>query len=181
MTTAVADLDLRTASFAELFAARGWSAPERDFFADEAVIWSRFLAFLDALTPSDWTTIVAESAAGGPPWTLVDHIAHIAAWEDFGLDYVVRALDGEPWPTDASIGDLDALNERQRAQWAGRSPTDVRAWVVEARERLLPALRRVPTEVLHDPAVFSWCYFTVHGHVIEHLVWLDPWLAARRP
>jgi hypothetical protein len=180
MTTAVADLDLQTAAFADLHAARGWSAPERDFFADEVIIWGRFVTFLDALTPDDWTAAVAESAAGGPPWAVVDHIAHIAAWEDFGLDYVVRALDGEPWPSDEAIGDFDAFNERQRAQWAGRSATDVRAWVVEARERLLPALRRVPQEVLHDPAVFGWCYFIAHGHVIEHLAWLEPWQESRR-
>lgn len=178
--TAVSDLDLRTTAFADLHTARGWSAPDRDFFADEAVIWHRFVAFLEALAPDDWITPVAPSAAGGPPWTVLDHIAHIAAWEDFGLDYVVRALDGEAWPSEASIGDFDAFNEAQRAGWTGRSPTDVRAWVVEARERLLPALRRVPPDVLHDQAVFGWCYFIAHGHVIEHLAWLEPWLRERR-
>jgi DinB family protein len=178
--TGVADLDLRTAEFGDLLAARGWSAPERDFFADEAIIWARFVAFLDTLVPDDWTTPVAASAAGGPDWAAVDHIAHIAAWEDFGLEYVVRALDGEPWPTEAAIGDFDVFNEAQRPQWAGRSATDVRAWVVEARERLLPALHRVPPDVLRDEAVFGWCYFLVHGHVIEHLAWLDPWLRQRR-
>ena len=178
--TAVADLDLRTASFADLNEARGWSAPERDFFADEAMIWRRFTDFLDDLTPDEWTSAVAKSEAGGPDWAVVDHVAHIAAWEAFGLDYVVRALDGEPWPTDASIGDLDVFNEAQRAQWAGRSATDVRAWVAEARERLLPALRRVSPDVLHSKAVFAWCYFLVHGHVTEHLAWLSPWLEAHR-
>ena len=131
-------------------------------------------------TPDDWTTAVARSAAGGPDWTVLDHVAHIASWEDFGLDYVVRALDGEPWPTEASIGDFDAFNEAQRHKWTGRSATDVRAWVAEARERLLPALRRVPPDVMRSEAVFGWCYFLVHGHVIEHLAWLEPWQESRR-
>jgi hypothetical protein len=179
-TPAVADLDLRAASFGELESARGWSAPERDFFVDEAVIWRRFVAFLDALRRDDWTAAVAKSAAGGPDWTVVDHVAHIAAWEAFGLDSVVRALDGEPWPTIDAIGDLDTFNESQRAQWAGRSPTDVRAWVAEARERLLPALRRVPADVLHTEVAFDWCFFLVHGHVIEHMAMLEPSMEQRR-
>ena len=178
--TTVADLDLRTAPFGELLAARGWSAPERDFFADEAVIWHRFVAFLDALTPDDWGAAVAKSEAGGPDWSALDHVAHIAAWEVFGLDYVVRALDGEAWPSDESIGDFDVFNEGQRAQWLGRGATDVRAWVAEARERLLPALRRVPPDVLRTEAVFGWCFFLVHGHVLEHMAMLEPWLEGRR-
>lgn len=178
--TAVSDLDLRTAPFAELLAARGWSAPERDFFGDEAIIWRRLVAFLDALAPDDWHAAVAKSEAGGPDWTVLDHVAHIAAWEVFGLDYVVRALDGEPWPTDDSIGDFDTFNEAQRAQWVGRGAADVRAWVAEARERLLPAIRRVPPEVLHTQAVFGWCFFLVHGHVIDHMAMLEPWLEGRR-
>jgi len=177
---AVSELDLRTAAFAQLYAARGWSAPERDFFADEAIIWSRFVGFLDGLGPGDWTAAVAKSDAGGPDWTVLDHVAHIAAWEAFGLDYVVRALDGEPWPTDESIGDFDTFNEAQRAQWAGRSATDVRAWVAEARERLLPALRRVPPDVLHGEAVFGWTFFLVHGHVLDHMAMLGPWFERRR-
>ena len=63
---------------------------------------------------------------------------------------------------------------------AGRGATDVRAWVAEARERLLPALRRVPADVLHDEAAFGWCFFLVHGHVLEHMAMLEPWLRARR-
>ena len=176
----VSELDLRTAPFEELKAATGWSAPERDFFADEAVIWPRFTRFLDSLRPDDWQAAVAPSAAGGPEWTAVDHVAHIAAWEVFGLDYVVRALDGEPWPTDAAIGDFDTFNEVQRAHWSGRGATDVRAWVAEARERLLPALRRVPPDVLPGEAVFDWCFYLVHGHVMEHMAMFEPWLRARR-
>ena len=176
----VSALDLRTAPFEELNAATGWSGPERDFFADEAIIWPRFTTFLDSLRPDDWQAAVAPSAAGGPDWTAIDHVAHIAAWEVFGLEYVVRALDGEPWPTDDTVGNFDTFNEAQRAQWLGRGATDVRAWVAEARERLLPALRRVPADVLHDKAAFGWCFFLVHGHVLEHMAMLEPWLRARR-
>lgn len=179
MATASA-LDLRTAPFEELNAATGWSAPERDFFADEAIIWRRFTTFLDSLSPGDWQAPVAPSAAGGPDWTAIDHIAHIAAWEVFGLDYVVRALDGGPWPTDETIGDFDTFNEGQRAQWLGRGATDVRAWVTEARARLLPALRRVPPDVLRGEAAFGWCFYLVHGHVFEHMSMLEPWLRGRR-
>ena len=80
-----------------------------------------------------------------------------------------------------SIGDFDTFNEAQRAQWAGRSATDVRAWVAEARERLLPALRRVPSDVLHGEAAFGWCFYLVHGHVFDHMAMSSPGFEGAAP
>ena len=61
--SAVSELDLRTAAFAALYAARGWSAPERDFFADEAIIWSRFVGFLDGPAKLGNELIIGAGAA----------------------------------------------------------------------------------------------------------------------
>jgi hypothetical protein len=124
---------------------------------------------------------VAKSEAGGPDWTFLDHVAHLAAWAEVGRDYIGRARDGAPWPKDEDFagGDFDRFNEDQRAGWAGRSPAEVRAWASEARERVLAMAHTVPLETIRGDAAWSWVFLVLHGHELDHLGLLEPWLASR--
>lgn len=178
----LAGMDIRRAPIEELRQARGWRKPERDFWADEAAMWARFTSLWEGLDDAAWLEPVAKSEAGGPDWTFLDHVAHLAAWQDMAVDYIGSAADTGVWPTDEEVvgGDFDRFNEGQRAEWAGRSPEEVRAWAVDSRERLLPVARKVPLETIRGEDAWGWVFLSLHGHQLDHLGLLEPWLARRR-
>jgi hypothetical protein len=155
----------------------------RDFFADETALWGRLLTSWSGIPDAGWTLPgAAPSGAGGPDWSLLDHVAHLDAWQVVGIAYIESALGGARWPVDEDFagGDFDAFNETQRASWAGRTPADVRAALVEHHARLLEVASRVPSDVLAGEDVFPWVFFVLHGHVIDHLGVIEPWVARLR-
>jgi hypothetical protein len=177
----LAGLDLRRTPIAELREARGWRSAARDFWADEAAMWDRFTAQWADLDDAAWLAPLAKSDAGGPDWTLLDHVAHLAGWAEVGADYIGRARDGGGWPRDEDFagGDFDRFNEDQRAAWVGRTPADVRAWAVEAHRGLLAVVRPLPLEMIRAEAAWGWVFMVLHGHLLDHLGTLEPWLASR--
>jgi hypothetical protein len=177
----LADLDLRSAPIAELREARGWRSPKRDLWADEAAMWDRYTAPWRDLDEAAWRAPLAKSEAGGPDWTYLDHVAHLAAWADAGAQYIGRARDGARWPMDEDFagGDFDRFNEDQRAAWAGRSPAEIRSWAADARRRVLEAAQELPLETIRGDDAWSWVFMVLHGHQLDHLGLLEPWLASR--
>ena len=159
-------------------------APEREFFADEAASWERFGASWPGLTDDDWTLPgLAPSAVGGPDWSLLDHVAHIGAWQDAGIAYIGSALAGGRWPVEADFagGDLDTWNEERRGEWAGIPPADVRERVIAGHARLVEVARRVPADLLAtDDDVYPWVFWVLHGHQLDHLRIIEPWVAKLR-
>ena len=179
--TALGGLDLRRAPIAALSEARGWRSPVRDFWADEAALWERWTAHWRELDDAAWLTPVAKSDAGGPDWTFLDHVAHIASWAETGSAYITRARDGGGWPQDEDFagGDFDRFNEDGRAGWAGRSPAEVRAWAVAAHDALLVTAHSIPLETIRGDDAWGWVFMALHGHALDHLGLLEPWLASR--
>jgi hypothetical protein len=177
----LAGLDLRMAPIAELREARGWRSPTRDLWADEAAMWERYTALWPALDEAAWRAPVAKSEAGGPDWTYLDHVAHLAAWSEVGAQYIARAAAGAGWPKDEDFagGDFDRFNEDQRAGWTGRDPEGVRAWAVEAHGGVLAAARALPLEMIRSDDAWGWVFMVLHGHQLDHLGLLEPWLASR--
>jgi hypothetical protein len=178
----VSGIDLATAPLDQVEAIR-FRTDERDFFADEEVVWERFNRSWDGLTDPEWYEPgAAPSAAGGPDWSLVDHVAHVAWWQDLAISYIPRALEGEAWPAEADFagGDFDAFNERQRSEWASLSAAEVRARLISGHERLVAVARRVPREVLRSEDVFPWVFLVLHGHQLDHLGVIEPWTATLR-
>ena len=159
-------------------------SPERDFFADEAASWERFEASTAGLTEDGWTLPgLAPSAVGGLDWSLLDHVAHIGAWQEAGIAYIGAALAGDPWPAEAdfSDGDLDTWNEERRGEWADLGPSEVVERVRTGHARLLEAARRVPGDVLlADDDVYPWVFWVLHGHQLDHLRIIEPWVATLR-
>lgn len=176
-------VDIRTAPIADV-EALDFRSPERDFFADEAAAWERFDASADGLTDDDWTLPgLAPSAVGGPDWSLLDHVAHIGAWQEAGIAYIESALAGGPWPREADFsgGDLDTWNEERRGGWDGQSPAAVRERVRAGHASLVETARRVPADVLlGDDDVYPWVFWVLHGHQLDHLRIIEPWVATLR-
>jgi hypothetical protein len=163
-------VDLRTAPLADV-RALDLRAADRDLWADEGAIWARLEAVLDRIPVADWDRQVAPSDGGGPPWSVLDHVGHLAAWADEGIAAIVRVLDGAAWPADDDYagGDFDAFNETQRATWVGEGAVEVRTHLDESHARLVALARDLPFDVIRSDEAWSWVFLTLHGHALDHL------------
>jgi hypothetical protein len=170
-------IDLRRDSLAAI-RALDLRARERDFWADEQALWDRLTASWAGLDDAAWRLPgAAPSDAGGPDWSFLDHLSHLAAWQEIGHDYVERALASGAWPADGDFdgGDFDRFNERIRERWATIEPAELRAWVRESHERLLAVAGRLPLGTIRSDAAWGWVYLVLHGHQLDHLSLLEPW------
>lgn len=160
----VRDLDLRS--------------PARDLWADEAALWDRFVAVSAGLDDPAWRLPgAAPSDAGGPDWSLHDHVAHVADWQELAIDYVARAETTGTWPSDDDFegGDFDRFNERRRDAWGALPPVEVRERLVAGHARLVEATRKLPLGTIRSDEAWGWVYMTLHGHQLDHLAILEPW------
>ena len=175
-------VDLRRAPLAVL---RGidFRAPSRDFWTDEGAIWDRFRVSWAGLDDAAWRLPgAAPSDAGGPDWSLFDHVAHVAHWQELAIEYVAHAEATGVWPSDDDYdgGDFDGYNERSRAAWASLEPATVRERLLAGHAGLLAVARRLPLEVIRGDDGWGWVYLTLHGHQLDHLAILEPWSEALR-
>jgi uncharacterized damage-inducible protein DinB len=98
----------------------------------------------------------AERADDGG-WTVKDHLFHLAIWEEVALaraegttgEETIRAVAGEA-PAE-ELEDVDRLNERIRAHFAGEDLTAARARWDAVHDRLRRVLERLPDERLTRP------------------------------
>lgn len=153
-------------------------APERDFWADERALWDRTTATGAGLDDAAWRLPgAAPSDAGGPDWSYLDHVAHLAAWQEIGHEYVERALATGEWPSDDDFdgGDFDRFNERTREVWATVDPAELRARLVDGHDRLVRLVRGLPLEQIRSDAAWGWVYLVLHGHQLDHLTVIEPW------
>jgi hypothetical protein len=171
-------IDLRGAPLAEVRAV-DLRASERDFWADEAALWARLQASWTGLDDAAWRLPgAAPSDAGGPDWSLLDHVAHIAGWEEIAVGYTATALEVGSWPTDDDYagGDFDVFNERLRADWTDVAPVEVRDRLVSGHDRLLANAHRLGLDTIRANDAWEWVYLTLHGHHLDHLRVIEPWV-----
>jgi DinB family protein/mycothiol maleylpyruvate isomerase-like protein len=174
---ATSPVDLRRASIGDA-RALDLRAAERDFWADEAATWDRFIATWAGLDDAAWHLPgAAPSDAGGPDWSLAEHIGHVADWQELAADYIPVALQTGQWPSDDDYdgGDFDRYNERRRAPWTTMSADAVVARLASARPRLLAAARRLPLATIRGDDAWGWVYFVLHGHYLDHMAVVEPW------
>jgi hypothetical protein len=174
--------DLRQAPLADI-RSRDLRAPERDLWADEAALWDRFRVAWAGLDDAAWHLPgAAPSDAGGPDWSLAEHVGHVADWQELAIDYTTRALETGVWPTDGDYddGDFDTYNERRREPWASLPRDAILARLVTARPRLLDLAHRLTAETIRDDEPWGWVYMTLHGHYLDHLPVIEPWTASLR-
>ena len=175
--TAVPVVDLRRASLTDV-RALDLRSPTRDLWADEAAIWDRLVVTWSGLDEAAWHLPgAAPSDAGGPDWSLAEHVGHIADWQELAIDYVGTAIQTGTWPSDDDYdgGDFDRYNERRRAPWTTMASGAITARLRTARPRLLEAAGRLPSETLRGDDAWGWVYFTLHGHYLDHLAVIEPW------
>ena len=181
-TTGRVALDLRRAPLATLHAL-DFRAASRDFWADEAAVWDRFVASWAGLDDAAWRLPgAAPSDAGGPDWSLLDHVAHVLDWQEIAIDYVEAVEAGGPWPADDDYdgGDFDTFNEGRRARFAALPPAVLRARLDAGHDVLLAATRRLPLATIYSDAAWGWVYNVLHGHGLDHLRVVEPWADALR-
>jgi len=179
---AATDVDLRRAPLADVLAI-DFRTDRRDLWADEVAIWDRLLASWAGLDDAAWRLPgAAKSDAGGPDWSLHEHVAHVVDWLEIGRDYVERALATGEWPADDDFegGDFDRFNESRRERYAPIAPAELRRRLVAARDALLPVARRLDPATIRSDAAWGWVYNVFHGHDLDHLRVLEPWADSLR-
>jgi hypothetical protein len=170
-------IDLRRAPLAAVRAV-DLRASDRDLWADERAIWDRFIASWAGLDDAAWRLPgAAPSDAGGPDWSLLDHVAHVAHWQELAVGFVDRAIVTGSWPSDEDYdgGDYDRYNERHRSEWDRLPPAEVRRRLADGHRRLLGIARRLSPATIRTDDAWSWVYLTLHGHQLDHLAVLEPW------
>jgi hypothetical protein len=159
-------------------------SPTRDYWQDETAIHDRFVAVWAGLDDAAWRLPgAAPSDAGGPDWSLLDHVGHVVDWWELAAGYIGDVLRGAPWPSDEDYyanGDFDALNEERRSRFASVGPADLRARAAEAHDRVVAIARRLPFETIRSDAAWGWVHQVLHGHELDHLTVLEPWADALR-
>lgn len=176
------EVDLRSAALTSI-RGRDLRAPQRDLWADEAALWERMQLAWAGLDDAAWHLPgAAPSDAGGPDWSLAEHIGHIADWQELAIDYTTRAIETGRWPSDSDYddGNFDTYNERRREPWASMPRDEILGRLEAARPRLLEVAQRLAPETIRDDEAWSWVYMTLHGHYLDHLAVIEPWTADLR-
>ena len=174
---AVTVVDLRRAPLADI---RGLDlrSPTRDLWADEAALWDRLVVTWAGLDDAAWHLPgAAPSDAGGPDWSLAEHVGHLADWQELAIDYVGTAIQTGAWPSDDDYdgGDFDRFNERRRAPWTTMTSGSILGRLRASRPRLLEAGGRLSLDAIRGHDAWGWVYFTLHGHYLDHLAVIEPW------
>ena len=176
-------VDLRRASLSDL-RATDFRSPIRDYWVDEASIHDRFLAVWAGLDDAAWQLPgAAPSDAGGPDWSLLDHVGHVVDWHELATGYIGDVLGGADWPTDDDVyagADFNTLNEERRARFADIAPAELRVRGASAYERAVAMARRLPAETIRTDAAWGWVHQVFHGHELDHLTVLEPWADSLR-
>ena len=164
-------------------ASRALRAPDRDLWADEAALWDRLTGPGQGSTTRRGTCPgEAPSDAGGPPWSLAEHVGHIADWQELAAVYTARAIDTGEWPSDRDYddGNFDTWNESRRDRGRPSPRNEIVARLTAARTRLLALARELTPATIREDQPWEWVYTALHGHYLDHLAVIEPWTAELR-
>jgi hypothetical protein len=153
-------------------------ALDRDLWADEAALWDRLTASWAGLDDAAWHAPgAAPSDAGGPDWSLAEHVGHIADWQELAATYTARAIQTGEWPSDSEYdgGNFDTFNERRREPWASLQRDEILARLEAARPRLLELAHTLSADTIRTDQGWAWVYAAIHGHYLDHLAVIEPW------
>ncbi len=125
------------------------------------------------------------SAPGGDGWSIKDHLAHLAVWQQSLLALLEgrdrEAAIGIHTGDDDDAGDVDALNAVLHARRRDRPLPEVLAEFRRSQQQVLTALERLSDADLAKPyahyqpedddqrPVIGWIIGNTYGHEEEHL------------
>lgn len=150
----------------------------RDLWADEAALHDRLLASWAGLDDAAWHVPgAAPSDAGGPDWSLAEHVGHIAYWQDVATAYTAHALESGQWPSDKDFdgGDFDTFNERNRSPWTTMPRDEILARFAASRRELIAVASRLTDAEIRADAAWGWVFMTLHGHYLDHAGIIEAW------
>ena len=174
------ELDLGRAPLSSI-RGRDLRAPGRDLWADERALWDRMQLTWAGLDDAAWHLPgAAPSDAGGPAWSLAEHVGHIADWLELAADYTTKAIETGEWPSDDDYGDFDTFNEGRREPWASMPRDAILGRLGAARPPLLQVAQRLSPEIVRSDDGWRWVYAALHGHYLDHLAVIEPWTAELR-
>lgn len=129
---------------------------------------------LDAIEGLSDEAMVDRSIDG---WSVKDHLAHLALWDDIRASEVERISAGyaSAWRLDGAQD--EAINAVSYAARANLSLDQVRWEFQQSHERLIRALENI-TERACDPDLYGEAGLT-STHLAQHAGWIRTWRATR--
>ena len=174
------EVDLRRAPLSSIHSL-DLRAPGRDLWADERALWDRMRLTWAGLDDAAWHLPGPEpSDAGGPAWSLAEHVGHIADWFELARDYTNKAIETGQWPSDDDYGDFDTFNEGRREPWAPMPRDQILGRLEAARPPLIQVAQGLSPEELRSDDSWRWLFAALHGHYLDHLAVIEPWTAELR-
>lgn len=144
--------------------------------------WDALQAYLATLT-YEQVTLPTDDAG----WTVKDHVAHLAAWEDTLNALLARTPRWEAlgvaydlWATN----DWDGINAIVQQRYREISLGELRAWFFGVHERLIAQLRALSDAELQRPyrdyqpnstldvPISHWFQIDTYEHYAEHSAWI---------
>jgi hypothetical protein len=110
-------------------------------------------------------------------WSVKDHLAHLAFWDDVRAEEVVRISAGHESAWRMRPEQDEALNEIVYDERRSLSPGQVRWELATSRQRLLDAIASA-TERGLDASLYGEAGL-VSGHEAQHTEWIRRWRSER--
>jgi hypothetical protein len=114
--------------------------------------------------------LLSETSLDG--WSVRDHLAHLAVWDDIRAAEVVRISAGydSAWPLTA---DYQVHNDFLQPLMAGLSPAQVKWELDRSRQALLDAISAATPRGL-DPSLYQEAGL-FSRHEAQHTAWIKRW------
>jgi uncharacterized protein (TIGR03083 family) len=97
------------------------------------------------------------------PWTVIEIVAHVAAWEQWYAELMVSAAHGVPEP----VVDVDKMNAAIAADARSSSPDQTLAMYQAGREIFVASLEELPAAAFRMGPVQANVK-TLRDHCVEH-------------
>lgn len=138
--------------------------------------WSAFNGSYAGLSESKMT----EPGVVGD-WSVKDILAHVTTWEEETLTYLPLITEGGTPPKYASVGGLDAFNQRAFERRRDASLDNVLHRLNETHRRLLDYLAGVPEELYARESRFrKRLRIDTYSHYPEHTEAIRAWRERQR-
>lgn len=133
--------------------------------------WS---AFNDSYAGLPESMMTAPGVVGD--WSVKDILAHVTTWEEETLKYLPLIAEGGTPPKYASVGGIDAFNERAFERGRATPLSEVRRRLDETHRRLLDYLAGVPEDLFVRESRFrKRLRIDTYSHYPEHTEAIRAW------